>query len=88
MEASILTVSFDTPISQDVFHPEEFDLVAVISQFSEFRDDSDSDIDEEVLKNVDLDDSLLLEIQIQASAISSKLTFFSSLQQVMSPVLR
>ena len=49
MEAPFSTAPSNAPISQEVLRPEDYDLAAEISQFSEFRDDSDSDIDEEVL---------------------------------------
>ena len=60
-----LTVPFstapsDTLISQEVPHSEDYDLAAVLSQFSEFRDNSESDIDEEGLKDINLDDSLFV----------------------------
>src|SRR5205809_194496 len=60
MEAPTSTASFNSSTSQEVLHPEEYDLAAVISQFSEFRDDSEPDINEEVLKKIDLDDNLFV----------------------------
>ena len=58
--ASMKTVPCYAPISQDVLCPEDYDLNAEISQFTEFRDDSEPDIDEEVLNDVDNDDSLFI----------------------------
>src|SRR5438045_3743356 len=65
MKASISTVSFstassDASISQEILCLKEYDLAIVINQFPEFRDDFKPDIDEEVLKNVDQDDSLFV----------------------------
>ena len=65
MEDPTLTASFSTalsnpPISQEVLQPEDYNLAAVISQFLKFRDDSDLNIDEDIFKNVDLDDSLFI----------------------------
>ena len=44
MKDSISTALFNAPISQEVLHPEEYDLAAEISQFSEFQDNWGEDL--------------------------------------------
>src|SRR5216117_1767242 len=61
MKDSTSTALLNAPISQEVLHPEEYDLAAEISQFSEFQDNWGEDLVNEFkiqLDNQD-DDSLL-----------------------------
>jgi MULE transposase domain len=65
MDVPMATVSMATapsyaPASQEVLCPEDYDLNAEISQFTEFRDDSEPDIDENLINDVDNNDDLFI----------------------------
>src|SRR6266487_3395632 len=62
MEDPTSTTPLNAPISQEVLHPEEYDLAAEISQFSEFQDNWGEDLANEFkIQLDDQDDNSLLE---------------------------
>ena|SRR5436190_1347111 len=61
MEDPTSTVPLNVSISQEVLHPEEYDLIAKISQFSEFQDNWEDLADEFRIQLNNQDDDGLLD---------------------------